>query len=600
MRLICAVLMTLISGMATVQGDFKELVKNGSAKVELAWELDNKTYYKWDVSTWDNKAKADRKPKSAQYIHFMGYELDEFGIVNRVHQPYQYYELAFQFAAYLPNKKKRQGSTWEKTWELDHNSIGDANFKSNYLFVGAVKIDGVECMQIDGTHKWGKNLNENPLNWNSAEIETKAYFDPSKKMIVGWDVTTDTSTGNEAKPLIESYSASWRLKVERDSTSERYLRGRVNSAIVRGVERLWKEQNSEGMFGNWPERDRGHTGLALLALLMCGEDPDDDRIKKGIEAMKATEMGDIYQVAVTIMAIEAKYIPDAEKESFLKGDKVKEFKRDVSKEDRQHVQECLDWILKNQNKENDFWNYYYNKGDNKTRFDFSITQYAALGISAALRMGHKLPAGYVRGGVTSTIEHQMPEGPKVRTVREHKPGSRKDRTTYASKPTEARGWEYMKKGKWDKYSEKTNAYGSMTCAGLATLLCGLDNAAQMDRKAWAQEFKSQKKHLQWKAAGEESLRGGNAWLERWFSITRNPNKGRTHYYYYLYSLERIAMMQDIKYIGVHDWYWEGAAALVELQDEDGQWNGEFIETSFALLFLKRGTVRIQSVTTGSN
>ncbi|MEE9311874.1 MAG: hypothetical protein V3V10_05610, partial [Planctomycetota bacterium] len=297
-------------------------------------------------------------------------------------------------------------------------------------------------------------------------------------------------------------------------------------------------------------------------------------------------------------AIEAKYIPKSEKESYLKGEKVKEFKREVSKEDRKHVQICVNWILINQNKENNFWNYYYGKDDNKTRFDFSVTQYAALGISAALRMGHKLPAGYVKDYVNSTVDYQMPKGPEINVVHEHKPGKRKDRTTYSRNPIEARGWDYLYKGTWAESSEKTNAYGSMTCAGLTTLLCGLDNAAQMDRKAWAKEFKSQQKYFKWKSAANKSLIGGNAWMERWFSVTRNPNKGRSHYYYYLYSLERIAMMQDIRYLGVHDWYWEGASALVELQDSDGNWGAGFADTCFALLFLKRGTVRIQDVTTG--
>jgi hypothetical protein len=484
---------------------------------------------------------------------------------------------------------------------MDHNTIGAAVFKSTYTFAGKADVDGVECMQIDGVHEWQKNLGESTSLWHSAKLETKAYYDPLRKLVYGWDLTAVSSSEKiVSKKTVKSgpnFTASWRLKSEQDTTSQRYLRGRVNSAILRGVERLWKWRQKDGLF-KYGTHDRGGTALCLLALLMCDVDPDDERIVQSIEAMKASDMCTTYDVGLTIMALEAKYIPKKEKESFLKGDKVKEFKREVSKEDRQHIQVCVNWLFENQNKENDFWNYFYGKADSKTRFDFSVSQYAALGLSAAQRMGFKMPAGYVKDWVTSTIAKQMPEGPEISAVKDFKPGKRKDRTTYSRDPIEARGWHYYAKGTWDKYSEKCNAYGSMTCAGITMLLCGLDNAASMDKKTWTKEFEGPKGFMRWKLAAQESLEGGNAWMENWFSVTRNPNHGRKHYYYYLYSLERIAMMQDFKYIGTHDWYWEGAAALVELQDADGKWGTRFTDTSFALLFLKRGTVRIQDITTG--
>ena len=65
--------------------------------------------------------------------------------------------------------------------------------------------------------------------------------------------------------------------------------------------------------------------------------------------------------------------------------------------------------------------------------------------------------------------------------------------------------------------------------------------------------------------------------------------------YYLWSLERVAVLYSLKKIGDKDWYAWGAALLVASQQPDGHWLGiqypggnfPLIDTCFALLFLKR-------------
>lgn len=73
--------------------------------------------------------------------------------------------------------------------------------------------------------------------------------------------------------------------------------------------------------------------------------------------------------------------------------------------------------------------------------------------------------------------------------------------------------------------------------------------------------------------------------------------------YYLWSLERVAMLYDLRTIGDKDWYRWGAESLVTNQAKSGWWTGESpqfewagkrnydykatLTTSFALLFLKR-------------
>jgi hypothetical protein len=64
-----------------------------------------------------------------------------------------------------------------------------------------------------------------------------------------------------------------------------------------------------------------------------------------------------------------------------------------------------------------------------------------------------------------------------------------------------------------------------------------------------------------------------------------------HSYYFLWSLERVAVALDLKTIGKKDWYAWGAEILLANQQADGSWQGSYgscgADTCFALLFLKR-------------
>lgn len=68
--------------------------------------------------------------------------------------------------------------------------------------------------------------------------------------------------------------------------------------------------------------------------------------------------------------------------------------------------------------------------------------------------------------------------------------------------------------------------------------------------------------------------------------------GRT--YYFLWSLERVAVALDLKTIGKKDWYAWGAEILLANQQDDGSWQGSYgdcgADTCFALLFLKRANL----------
>src|SRR5262249_35069895 len=94
------------------------------------------------------------------------------------------------------------------------------------------------------------------------------------------------------------------------------------------------------------------------------------------------------------------------------------------------------------------------------------------------------------------------------------------------------------------------------------------------------------------------VREGLKKLEEYVSPTaRIPSELTDHGsggpYYFLFSLERVAVILDLKKIGDTDWYDWGARALVQQQQKGGFWpayNGNYADTCFALLFLKRANV----------
>jgi hypothetical protein len=68
--------------------------------------------------------------------------------------------------------------------------------------------------------------------------------------------------------------------------------------------------------------------------------------------------------------------------------------------------------------------------------------------------------------------------------------------------------------------------------------------------------------------------------------------------YYLWSLERVGVVYDLKQIKGKDWYAWGSEIIVDAQQNDGSWQEAFpgvTDTCFALLFLKRVNV-VQDLT----
>ncbi|MBI3856222.1 MAG: hypothetical protein HY293_11085 [Planctomycetes bacterium] len=147
------------------------------------------------------------------------------------------------------------------------------------------------------------------------------------------------------------------------------------------------------------------------------------------------------------------------------------------------------------------------------------------------------------------------------------------------------GWGYNDHGNTgggdaNEGGVSNNSYGSMT-VGAVGALCIYDYYMGVDYKQDGNVLK------------------GIAWLAANFDVTKNPKKVSFAYLYYLYGLERVGMLFGTDRIGAHEWYPEGANHLLSTQ-KDGVWSssdkfptGAHLDTCFAILFLRRGTLPLK-------
>jgi hypothetical protein len=135
----------------------------------------------------------------------------------------------------------------------------------------------------------------------------------------------------------------------------------------------------------------------------------------------------------------------------------------------------------------------------------------------------------------------------------------------------------------------------MTCAGILGLICGhgvtADVARSRDPKVGPRDL-SKDGHLKLALQVLSTAIGtpaGDRKAEAGGRLNPGPAGGKT--FYYLWSLERIAVALKMETIGKKDWYAWGAEILINSQAGDGSWQGEYAtwnaDTCFALLFLRR-------------
>ncbi len=321
----------------------------------------------------------------------------------------------------------------------------------------------------------------------------------------------------------------------------------VKDAIERGKKHLVSQQGAKGSWSNGTEtQTAGVTSLVLLALINSGMTPQDVPVKRGLQylrALKANEPNEhpeTYQVALVIMALSV----------------AKDGAADQAR--ISHLAQRLEsgqMIRGNSGA----WGYGLGGGGDLVGGDSSNTQFAILGLREAVEAG----------AVVSRETWQRNRDYWVR-------GQNKDG-----------GWAYTSD------SGGQGSYGSMTVAGVSSLaIC-----EQMLRTDAGVAPDGTPPCCKDPEINKELERGLN-WLALHFNAGNNAGSPGGHVLYHIYGAERAGRLSGQRFFGEHDWYREGAAYLVAMQNAvAGRWNGAghgeddergIVATSYALLFLSKG------------
>lgn len=374
------------------------------------------------------------------------------------------------------------------------------------------------------------------------------------------------------------------------------LQKQIDEAIDKGAAWLRARQKDSGLIGAVSHQGNLHyeigtTALAGLALLAAGDEPGSAAVDKALAYCKSKDLvrgqsgaRTTYDTGTLLMFVTEYYRPrgkeqrGAGKERYAKPAKGKGGRGPCALPEDAFawVRDMAQWLARQQQAAGG-WGYPQN------REDFSNTQYALLGLRAARECGVPIPPMVWMRALERALALQEKEGEKVlRTLRSP---DGKGPVYKIDGGDRARGWGY---------TEDSNvATGSMTTAGIAIL--AICHTALLDPKRFPQYTRTLENQV------TRAIQDGFSWLDLHFSVTRNPGRAAPPWhYYYLYGLERAAVLGGRDLLGDHDWYVEGARYLVGAQRGDGSWHTGFLgtseyeandalDTAWAILFLARAT-----------
>jgi hypothetical protein len=348
----------------------------------------------------------------------------------------------------------------------------------------------------------------------------------------------------------------------------------VNAAIDRGVAHLRTLQKDDGAFDPLPSWDLGTTALCTYTLASCGAKLDDPAVEKALALLCAASPTKTYEQAVCLMAVERAYTPPDE----VPGGKRRP--RGLPA-DRRAWAERTAAALEGNCSSPGLWGYPY-AGNSLVRADSSNTQYAVLGLQAASRLGIAVKEASWLGVVRHFTGVRDLEGARG-SVLLLRAGQAVTETAAALAVPKVAGFRYS--------TNEDRTWGSMTCAGIASLAIVRDEL----RRAKCAKFGGKQEE-----EVDAMIAGGWAWLDQHWGTNDHPGKPHDWFFYFLYSLERAAVLDGVQRVGGKDWYFEGAAELLARQAKDGSWDenaGTHVtETCFALLFLKRATAPLTAAT----
>lgn len=378
----------------------------------------------------------------------------------------------------------------------------------------------------------------------------------------------------------------------------------VNDAIDRGVAWLRSVQQADGSFPPNPAFPCATTALAYQTLRVCGVAREDPAAAKAWTSMQRDyRKADLrtYSAALLLMAIaeHGDRDPAARDEHDVR----------LPAPDRNWAAQVATFLADAQTPDG-CWSYGY-VGTRGANYDHSNTQYALLGLKSAARCGIAVDAKVWKRSLEHFLTAQDAKGPPVPRNPAVREAARDEREAHG-KTSDAGGVTDHARG-WDYVAGRREAYASMTAGGVSSVvICRSELAG---KAAFTQKLD---------ADSEKSVWDGLAWLgTRWMPQSRLDFGGippdaaarlrqvvgtRVANGYEYYGVERAGVLAGVERMAGLDWYGEGAADVLRTFAADGgvRWGAgggapgdnpairasRVVETCFALLFLKRGTIPV--------
>ncbi len=335
------------------------------------------------------------------------------------------------------------------------------------------------------------------------------------------------------------------------SADDAVLRERVLQSINRGREYLISQQSGDGSWSaslGVAEFRNGTTGLAVLALLNSGLKEDDPAVAKGLKYLRSLRDDELestsrqkpYELSLMLQALAA-----------------------VKGKDRGRIAKLAELLIAYQ-KSNGGWRYDPPRGPGDTDWDNSVNQFALLGLREAAMTGYPVDQRVWLKAQELFLQHQKGN---------------------VDGPTGA-GWAYQSGG--------DGVYGSMTVAGLASLII-TSSMLQQDENV-GPDGRIDCCQPTGDPRVRKAVKAAERWMATHFKFGDNPERSGYFPLYYLYGLERAGRFAGIRFFGENDWYRAGAEYLVTSQNpRTGSWANQgrgqsfaIVDTCFAILFLSKG------------
>lgn len=392
---------------------------------------------------------------------------------------------------------------------------------------------------------------------------------------------------------------TYKLAEERDGQDAGF-RVAVQKALDKGTGFLRKELgnlNSHQLRRDGDEANRsyhaGRLALGLLAMIKGGVKKNDKALLEALDELRGRKLIDTYSLGNALMALEAFHSSGQDSADLAQGALDRQRRRTIPDKDKALMQKWTTLLLDNVDTRVDpqyllRFNYVRDR-----RFDNSVNQYGLLGLYSAHLCGIETSPALWEGAANHLITAQCESsGPmdldllSFRTLARMQ-AAPDERRTVTILPVRPAGWTY-EDPKWQ--GENQPAWGSMTCAAITGL--AISQAALLDLGI---------KRIKLQNDADAARHGGFGWLGQNLSLRYHPGhigRQQSWFYYYLYGLERAALLSGVARIQNRDWYFEGAMVLTGCQSDDGSWPGELghdaeIErAAMAVLFLKRGTAPV--------